>query len=308
LKDFFDMSSQAYLLIIATSSCFAFSIIMARYFVGFLSPYTYNTLRLIISSLAYFMLFAMWKRRFRFPKDKNALRHGLVVGIFDTAAPLMLFVFALQYLSSGITAVFVAISPALVIIMAHFFLPDEQLTLQKGFGALLALAGAIALALSGESGIPNIDQANPLGYVFVTSAVLLVVVMTIYTRKYMQGLKTTDIGAIRTWVATICICFLTFSTGNWNTGTTDLEMLLLIIPIAIIGNFLPFLINFYLIKKFGATSGAMTSYVTPIITIIGGAVFLGEIITLQILVSVIAIIIGIILITRKTKAPNQPLY
>ena len=61
------------------------------------------------------------------------------------------------------------------------------------------------------------------------------------------------------------------------------------------------MLSFYNIKRFGATAAAMTSYVMPIVTGIGGWLLLDEQITLGMLVGVVLIISGIALINRKSR-------
>ena len=79
---------------------------------------------------------------------------------------------SLQFQSSGITAVLITTSPAITVIMAHFFLPDEPLTRRKSLGVLFALGGALLLAARGESGLPDVSRANPLGYLLVLLAMV----------------------------------------------------------------------------------------------------------------------------------------
>ena len=56
--------------------------------------------------------------------------------------------------------------------MAHFFLPDESLNRQKIMGVGLALGGALLLLMLGETGLPDVSHASPIGYGLVTVAMM----------------------------------------------------------------------------------------------------------------------------------------
>lgn len=304
------MKIKEYSLILLVSTGFAFSIIMARYFLGFISTNTYNSIRLFASSLAYLSLFAFGRKRFSLPKDKKVWFHATMVGILDTAAPMTLILLALQYMSGGVTSIFFALSPAITILLAHFFLRSERINVRKVIGIIFAITGAVILAASGESGILDIDQVEPIGYVYIGLALILGGSMTVYTRKYMEDFQPVEVGAIRTWVAFIIILGYAMLTGDLNVTNIELTQVLLIFPVALLGNFMPLLVIFYIIKTYGATTSSMGGYVTPVITIIGGVFFLHEIVSIQMIVSMAAIIFGVLLINsdkgETQKSPEYP--
>lgn len=95
-----------------------------------------------------------------------------MLGVLGTAVPMTFIVSSLQYQSSGITSLLITTNPAITVVMAHFFLSDEKLDRQKIIGVLLALGGAVMLAALGESGLPDVTQANPIGYALVLTAML----------------------------------------------------------------------------------------------------------------------------------------
>jgi drug/metabolite transporter (DMT)-like permease len=92
---------------------------------------------------------------------------------------------ALQYQSAGLTSVSLTSSPAITVLMAHFFLPDEVLTARKAIGVALALGEATLLATRGESGQVDVGQASPMGYGLVLLAIFTISGLTVYARKFM---------------------------------------------------------------------------------------------------------------------------
>ena len=58
------------------------------------------------------------------------------------------------------------------------------------------------------------------------------------------------------------------------------------------------MLAFYNVKRFGATAAAMTAYVVPLVTGIGGVLILGETVTRAMMVGMGVIVSGIAIINR----------
>ena len=69
---------------------------------------------------------------------------------------------------------------------------------------------------------------------------------------------------------------------------------------AIAVNFVAFLVGFNLVKRFGATASAMSLYVTPVVSGVGGMILLDERITIGMIGGMGLITVGIALINRRT--------
>ena len=87
-------------------------------------------------------------------------------------------------------------APAMTVLMAQFLLPDERLTVRKGVGILLALAGAALVVLRGESGLAGV-AGRPIGYAIVMGAIVIDSFMVVYTRKHCREYDTADLSSVR---------------------------------------------------------------------------------------------------------------
>ncbi|MCB8944894.1 MAG: EamA family transporter, partial [Ardenticatenaceae bacterium] len=199
------MNIQALPYILLTGFFFGSSLIASRFAIGQFSPITFVNLRLLVATVCFLLLYGLdWRRR-PWPRGSRLWKHGVVLGVMSTAVPMLAFVMALQYLSSGVTSVLNTTGPALTIILAHFFLPDESLTPRKSVGVALAFAGAVLLALRGESGLTAVEQANPLGYILVLIGLVSVSASTVYTRKYARDLSSFDITSSQIFIGTLVL-------------------------------------------------------------------------------------------------------
>jgi drug/metabolite transporter (DMT)-like permease len=211
---------------------------------------------------------------------------------------MTLVVWSLQYLSSGVSSVLVTVVPALTVVLAHFFLPEECLNPRKALGVVLAFAGALGLTLRGETGLVDVTQADPLGYVLIFIAVLAASCMIIYARRYIRGYDTFDVTSIQIISSTVFILPLMVFTVGMDLHQVNTGGMVALLISASAGTLGVVFVGYYIIDHFSATAASMPSYVVPIIVAIGGVLFLGEQITSGILGGFVCIVVGLWLINE----------
>lgn len=287
---------------------FGSTLIVSRFSVGQFEPSTYVGLRLIIAGLAHMVFYVVARpgvARRPFPSNPLIWRRSVLLGVMGTALPMTMIVSSLQFLSSGLAAILITTGPALTVLFAHFSLSDERLTRNKTIGVLIALSGALLLAVRGESGLPDVSQVNPLGYLLNIGALTLGSSMTIYARKYMRKFDDVDVASIRMWTAAVLVLPISVAIIGFDLSQVDATGYAGMVYAAAAGTFGGMLLSFYNIKRFGATASAMTAYVVPIVTGIGGVLVLDETITAGMLVGMGLIVGGVALLnTRPGK--SQP--
>jgi drug/metabolite transporter (DMT)-like permease len=272
---------------------------------------TFVALRLVLASLAYLVIFSLRLRKQRFPKERTVWLHGAVLGIFGTAIPMNLMIASLHYLSSGMVGILITIGPALTVLLAHFFLNDERLNQRRGLGLVLALGGALLLAMLGESGLPDVQAANPLGYLFILVAQVSGSSTNVYTRRFMRDLDTIQVSAVRMFVAMLVVLPVAFAVTGLDIQAVTAPGWLVLLWVGLGGTFLANLLAFYNIKRFGATASAIVAYLIPAFTGILGVALLGETITRGMLIGMGIILAGVTVLNERPRkiavdAPAAP--
>ncbi len=280
---------------------FGSTLVASRFSVGQFNPVIYIALRLLLASLCHLAIYGV---RRRWPADRALWRHAVLLGIIGTAVPMTAMVMSLQYQSSGLTALLITTNPALTVLMAHVWLSDERLSRRKGIGIALALGGAALLVISGESGLPDISQANPIGYGLVAVAAILSSAMTVYARKYMKAFNAFDVASVRMFSAAGFLIPVSILFIGFDLHLVDGRGYMALLYAAFVGTFAGLMIAFYNIQRFGATAAAMTAYIIPIVAGIGGALVLGETFTPTMLVGMVVIISGIAIIQQRERQPE----
>ena len=297
-----DSKSLPYVSLLAL--IFGSTLIVSRYSVDQFSSLTYVALRLLLASLCHVAIYAASKKR-PWPRDRQIWRHAPVVGIVGTAIPMSFIVTSLQYQSSGITSLLLTTAPAFTVVLAHFFLPDERLNGRKAFGVLLAIAGAAGIVLMGENGLPEVQEANPLGYALVIMGIFLFSVTTIYARRYLREADTFDVASVRVWTAAAVALPAAYLLTGLDLSQATTSGYAALLYAGLIGSFGGLLLEINILQRFGATATAITANIIPIVALIGGWLFLDEQITPGMIAAMALIIGGVTIITRSESEPQS---
>lgn len=292
------MDPAALPFILATGLFFGSSLIVTRFGITQFDPASFTGLRLLFASAGFLAVYALDRRRHPWPSDRRIWRHSVFLSIVGIIIPLFGSILALQYLSSGVVAMFITVGPALTVVLAHFLLDGEALTGRKSMGVLLALSGALFLAIRGETGLVTVGAANPLGYLLLGAMLLGVSISTIYMRKYMGGYQSFDVSSAQMLTATAISLPLILVIGGISTAGVDWRGFSALFYAAVIGTLFGVIAFNTCVHRFGATTAAMTQYVVPVVAGLGGILLLGEHVTAAMLIGV-ALIIGGITIIRS---------
>lgn len=276
------------------------NVVVSRFGISEFDPFVFSALRLAIAT-SVFALIYRWQRR-PWPANSHLRRNAALSGIIGIALPMTLFVLSLQYQSSGVTSIFMSTAPAIMVVAAHFFLPDEPLTTTKSAGVMLALSGSLFLALRGESGLADVGRASPWGFAFVFLGVCSEVTNAIFIRRHMQDMDPFPVTGIRLFTGALITGLLALWIGDmdWRvvTGAGYTSLIYTALVGALGGQFMAF----YVTRRFGATAFSLTAYLIPVVATIFGVLLLGEIVTWGMIVGVILIGGGIYLVNWEPQA------
>jgi len=287
------LSLEAIPYIVVLGLMYGTTLVAASFGVGQFASMTFISIRLILSSFAFLIIFAFSVRGYRFPSDKNLWKHAILLGIFGTALPMNMIAGSLYYISSGVAGIIITVGPAITVILAHIFLRDEKLTRQKAIGVMLAFSGTILLTLLGETGLPGADAANPMGYLMLLIGLLAGNSMNIYVRLYVSDYDVIQVSAARMFTAALITLPLSLLFAGFDLSKVDVNGWFVLGWAALFGTFGAVLLAFYNIQRFGATAAAIVAYLVPIISSLLGVFLLGETITIGMVISMAGIILGV---------------
>jgi drug/metabolite transporter (DMT)-like permease len=292
------MQSKAFPYILLLSLFWGTNIVASRYGIGEFDVYLFVTLRLTIATLFFVPILFINGRRW--PTDLNIWRHAVISGILGVAIPMTSFILSLQYQSSGVASIFVTASPAIIVIMAHFFLPDEKMTVNKALGLILALLGALFLVLRGESGLAGVGRASPLGFLLIMLGLVSEGINTMFVRRRMMAMDPMAVTGVRLLTGAVITLVIALLVSDFSLTAVSPAGYFSLGYAALIGALAGQFTAFYIQRRFGATAFSLTSYLIPIVATTFGVLLLDEIVTWAMFVGIILIGSGIYLISRRT--------
>jgi len=204
----------------------------------------------------------------------------LLLGLTNQAAPFFLISWGEQSVDSSVAAILDATVPLFTIVIAHFLLSDDKITVMKVTGLLIGFFGVVIL-MSKDMGD---STSSLLGQSAVVLASIFYAGSSIYIRRTTQNTP----GFVRSGVPLMSASllmwpavFLTEAPVKFpSLGITWVSLLFL----GVIGSGLAFALAYYLIHEIGPTKTTMVTYLFPLGGVILGVVFLNEQLTWQIAV------------------------
>lgn len=216
--------------------------------------------------------------------------------------PYGILYWAEQWVPSGLAAVLYATFPLLTAVIAHFMLPGERLTLKGIAGILVGFAG-VAVIFS--------EDFRALGGSKVATAAALLLIAPfcaafggVAVKRWGTGVHPISTAAVPMALTAMVMGTLSFFFDAGRPVTLNTPSLLALLYLALCGSALPFTLYFWLLKHQTATSMSLINYVTPVIAVSIGTLFLDEPFTARIVLGTVLVLIGVGLALRKGSGKN----
>jgi drug/metabolite transporter (DMT)-like permease len=285
---------MAYLLLLLLGSIWGASYLFIKLGGETVTPVTLVAMRTTIAGLA--LLLAIVVRRELIPSWRAPFWRWLaVLGILNSVVPYTLITWGEVYISSGLAAIFVGAMPIFTVVFAHWLTHDEKITLPKVLGIAAGFLGVVILFL------PDVLQAataNLFGGLAVLGAAASYAFAAIYARRHLKGESHVVVTFGQMVMASLILVPGSLLLEHpWTLRPTPLSMAA-IATLAIAGTAVAYLMYYYLIRHSGATRTSLVTYISPVIAVVLGAVFLGEQLQWTTLLGLVLITAGVGLVTN----------
>ena len=216
------------------------------------------------------------------------------IGMINLVIPFFLIAYGMQKVQSNLAAILMASTPLSATVLAHFFIDNEKINLIKVLGVLIGFSGIVFLF----SDNILINENNFLSALIIFFASTFYVIGGILTLKVSNKKNENVTASILIWATIFLIPVTAFVEKPWNLNPST-DSTISIIYLGIVATGLAWLLRFRILKNNGLVFQAQVAYLIPIFGIILSYIFLKEIITPKVLVSVAAIIVGIYLVKKS---------
>jgi drug/metabolite transporter (DMT)-like permease len=236
------------------------------------------------------------------PKDKKLWLHLWVVALLLNVIPGVLFAFAETKVTSILAGIINAVTPLMTLLAIMIAFREEKPKNYQVVGLLLGFLGVLTV-LGAWKGL----GANPVGAVL---ALLLAVscygVSFPYSRKFVLPHKLKPEAIAAAQVSTGALTLLPFylidgiAKDEFRPGPV-----FAMIALGVFGSGFAYIWNFKIMEAAGSAIASTVTYVTPVVAVIVGIIFLGESIVWNEPVGAVIVLLGAAIGQQRIKVFNR---
>lgn len=239
-------------------------------------------------------------RRLQWPRGWRGWFPFIILGLTNIAIPIFLITWGELYIDSAVASILNATVPLFALVIAHFMLQDDKMTLNKVVGILIGFAGVVFIMGKDIS----VTRSSALGQLAVIVASMFYAFSGVYARK-----NTTHVEGIVRGTSPLVSAALIMGVSSFLLESPVKVPALPITWIAllwlgILGSGLAFIMLYYLFHEIGPTRTSMITYIFPVGGVILGVIFLNEPLSWQLIAGTLLIIVSLIVVNRKPKEAN----
>ena len=287
------MSAKNWLKFILLGALWGTSFMWIKIALREVGPFTLVTFRTFFASMGLVVALLLSKNRLH----KRNLPVLLLLGLFNVALPFALISWAETHISSGMAAILNSTVPLFTILIAPFFLKEERLQGMRLAGLVIGFAGVVVL-MSGE--LSAGDSLSGWGIAAMLVAACSYAASGILVKLKARGMHPTEqsLGQIGSGFLFILPAALTveapFTFPKLPLTYTALLWL------GVLGSCVATLLWFSLLNSVGPTSTSMTTYLFPLMGVLLGLIFLGEVLSWRLVIGGILIIGAVVLVNTQS--------
>ena len=266
----------------------------------FLSPVGVAFFRCALGAITLYS-YAKYKK-IELPNNRKSLFHIWVVSLLLNVLPGIFFAAAETEVTSILAGIINAVTPLMTLIAILLVNRSEQPKSSQIIGLFIGFAGVLVV-LGAWNGLGD----NPWWAV----AILLLAVTCYgfsfpYTRKFVitLGIKSDAIVAQQLILASFTLAPIYLIDGI-SLNTLEVGPVVSMLALGIFGSGFAYLWNFKVMQIAGSTIASSVTYLTPVVAVIVGIIFLGEHITWNEPVGAVVVLVGAAIAQERLKLSKQ---
>lgn len=285
------MKSTSLAVLLFLGAIWGASFLFIKVGVAEIPPLTFVTGRMLIAALVLIMVIGA--RRLHLPRSNTTWRDFAAMGILNGMIPYTLITWGEQYIDSGLAAILNATMPLFTVLLAHIWIEDESLSVEKLTGVSIGFVGVVGLI---GADLKRGLQANLLGELAVVLAAASYALAAVYGRRQLRGHAplVSSFGQLATGGLMMLPMALVIDHRAWHVPSVAATGSLL--SLALLGTALAYILYYWLLEHVGATQVSLVTYILPVTGILWGWLALGERLSPIVLGGFALIFVGIVMV------------
>jgi drug/metabolite transporter (DMT)-like permease len=238
-------------------------------------PFTGVAARFAIAFL--FLLALIRYRRVPLGKQPHEVKLWFLNGLLAFCLTYGAVYWAEQHITSGLAAVLFATFPLFVAILAHFLLPGEPLTFWKLTGTVLGFAG-VTVIFSEDLTLVGGEKA----YIAAGLALLAppaCAITSVAIKRWGKAIHPLSISGIPMGITAGVMGAAALAFEGDRDIHLDTVSVGALLYLAVMGTAVTFSLYYWLLRQVSATGLSLIAYMTPVVAVLVGTLFLDETMT-----------------------------
>jgi len=263
------------------------SFIFIKLGLEFLTPFGVAFVRCALGAIT--LLIVVKIKKIKLPSDKSTWRKLWILAMLLNVIPGILFAYAEVYVTSVLAGIINATTPLATLIVMLIAFREERLKIEQIIGIIIGAIGVMVVL-----GIwQGVGENQLTGVIALLIAVTCYGISFPYTVRNIIPLGLKPEAAATTQLVMAAITLLPFylydgiSQDYYRPAT-----LFAMLALGILGSGVAYIWNFSIIAAAGSSIASSVTYLTPVVAIIVGWVFLGEALSWYEPVGALLVIIG----------------
>lgn len=264
------------------------SFLFIRLSVGDFGPIALSGMRTLIAGVTLLPILFLSKK---IAVIRTYWRSIIIVGLFNSALPFIFFNFATMTLPAGTMSIINALTPLWGAAIAWVWLKDTLPPLRM-FGLMVGFAGILVLVWDKLS---LNDTASIYAVIAGVSAPIFYGIAASYTKKYLM-----DADPIATAAGSLIaagLMLLPFTLYTWPSTPISGGAWLALLGLGLLCTAVAYILYYRLLIRIGPPRAMTVTFLIPVFGVLWGWLFLGESITLRIVMGGGVILLGTALAT-----------
>jgi drug/metabolite transporter (DMT)-like permease len=268
-----------------------------------LPPFTFAGIRFVIASAILFAIISA--RRMSLPRRRADWILLALTGILSFSLNYGLLFWGEQYVSSGLAALLQATIPAFGLVIAHFYLPSEQMTPAKIFGVIMGVAG-VGMIFSNQLSVAGSRALAGCAALVLGSACAAYANVLVKAHSAKLDPAILAGGQMVFGLIPLLLVGISLEGNPFHFHWTRMAIVALFY-LAIVGSVIAFMLYYWLVHNMDVTKTMLVALVTPVVAVLLGMLVLDEQPSWRTLVGGAMIMsgIGLIVLKRSKKEESQ---
>ncbi len=266
-----------------------------------LPPFTFAGIRFVIASTILFSLVAV--RRLSLARKRSDWVLLASTGVLAFCINYGLLFWGEQYISSGLAALLQATIPVFGLVIAHFYLPGERMTLPRVIGIVMGITG-VAVIFSNQLSVAGPRALAGSAALVLGSASAAYSNVLVKARGKHLDPAILAAGQMLFGLIPLLLIGIPLEGNPFYFHWTGMAVAALFY-LAIVGSVVAFLLYYWLVQNMNVTNTMLIALVTPVVAVTLGVLILNEELNWRTLVGGAMIMagIGLVVLRRKKDAP-----